>query len=184
MSYKQTKEEVIAERKHEVRAKLNGVRISPRKVQIVLDLVRGQSVEKALAILKYTPKAASPLIEKLIKSAVANAEDKNNTNQNWVYVDTDNLYVKTCFVGPGTTMKRFMARARGSGARILKRTSNITVILDEITDEMKEKANRKKSNTKPNKGSAKRNIGDKVKITPVTENTNNTTEEAKSPAGE
>ena len=100
------------------------VRISPRKVKIVLDLIRGKDVEKAAGILKNTPKSASEYLIKLLNSATANAE--NNFN-----MDTDRLYVSECFVGPGPTLKRMMPRGRGSADRILKRTCHITIKLKE-----------------------------------------------------
>jgi len=106
------------------KALLRYCRISPRKVQIVLDLIRNQSLEKAVAILKYSPKSASEPLLKLVNSAAANAE--NNFN-----MDKDALYVSECFVSPGPTLKRIRPRARGSADRVLKRTSNITVVLKE-----------------------------------------------------
>jgi large subunit ribosomal protein L22 len=108
----------------EARATLNNVRISPRKVQIVLDLIRNQPIEKAMAILNLTPKAASPILEKLVKSAAANADNNFGMNK-------DNLYVAECYVTPGPIMKRIMPRAQGRAYRILKRTSHITVVLKE-----------------------------------------------------
>lgn len=108
----------------EAKAYLRHCRISPRKVKIVLDLIRNQSLEKAQAILKYTPKSACEPVLKLVNSAAANAE--NNFN-----MDKKNLYVSQCFVTPGPTMKRGRARSKGSSTRILKRTSHITVVLDE-----------------------------------------------------
>ena len=108
----------------EARAYLRNARISPRKVQIVLDLIRNKPVDVALATLDLTPKAASPILEKLLKSAMANAENNNN-------MDKDSLYVAECFVTPGPIMKRIMPRAQGRAFRILKRTSHITVVLKE-----------------------------------------------------
>ena len=105
-------------------AKATFVRIAPRKVQIVLDLIRNQPVDKAIAILKYTPKAACEPVGKLLKSAIANAENNND-------MDVSKLYVAECNVGPGPILKRGMARARGGYARILKRTSHITVVVKE-----------------------------------------------------
>ena len=102
-------------------AYLYDVRIAPRKVQIVLDLIRGKDVEMAAAILKNTPKRAAALLEKLLKSAVANAENNQN-------LDTSKLYVSKCFVSTGSHMlKRIMPRGKGSANRILKRTSHITL---------------------------------------------------------
>ena len=108
----------------EARAKLSYARIAPRKVTIVLDLIRNQPLDKALAILQYTPKAASELLYKLVKSAAANAENNHN-------MDKNSLYVAECFVTPGPTLKRVMPRAQGRAFRILKRTSHITVVLKE-----------------------------------------------------
>ena len=109
----------------EARAKLSYIRIAPRKVTIVLDLIRNQPLDKALAILQYTPKAASELLYKLVKSAAANAE--NNFN-----MDKNQLYVAECYVTPGPTLKRVRPRAQGRAYRILKRTSHITVVLKEL----------------------------------------------------
>ena len=108
----------------EARAYLRNARISPRKVQIVLDLIRNKPVDIALATLDLTPKAASPIVAKLVKSAAANAENNFSMNK-------DDLYVAECFVTPGPIMKRIMPRAQGRAYRILKRTSHITVVLKE-----------------------------------------------------
>jgi len=108
----------------ESRAYLKYARISPRKVQIVLDLIRGKDAGTAMAILKNTPKAASEYLVKLLKSAVANAEHNFN-------MDVSKLYVSECFVCPGPTLKRMIPRAKGSGDRILKRTSHMTIVLKE-----------------------------------------------------
>lgn len=101
------------------------VRISPRKVKIVLDLIRGKSADEALAILMYTPKAAAPVVEKVVASAVANAE--NNLG-----MSRDSLYVAETFANEGPTLKRYWARSHGRADQILKRTSHITVILDQV----------------------------------------------------
>jgi len=108
----------------EAKACLTNVRISPRKVSIVLDLIRGKDTEHAMAILKYTPKAACEPLQKLLKSAMANAENNHN-------MDKNNLYVAACNVGPGPIMKRIRPRAQGRAFRVLKRTSNITLVLKE-----------------------------------------------------
>ena len=108
----------------EARAHLRYARIAPRKVSVVLDLIRNQDLDKALAILQYTPKAASELLLKLVKSAAANAENNHN-------MDKNNLYVAECFVTPGPTLKRMRPRAQGRAFRVLKRTSHITVVLKE-----------------------------------------------------
>lgn len=107
----------------EARAILKYARISPRKVNIVLDLIRNQDAEKAMAILKFTPKSACEYLEKLLKSAMANAEVKN--------MDTKNLYVAECFVCPGPTLKRIRPKDHGRAHRILKRTSHMTIVLKE-----------------------------------------------------
>ena len=103
------------------------IRISPDKVRIVLDIIRGQKYTDALAILKATPKAASEPLVKLLNSAAANAENNLGMNKN-------DLYVAECYANAGPILKRMRARAKGSGARINKRTSHITIILDEVAD--------------------------------------------------
>ena len=100
------------------------IRISSRKVKIVIDLIRGKSVEDAEAILMYTPKAASEPTLKVLRSAIANAV--NNLD-----MDKETLYVAECFVTAGPIMKRIMPRAQGRAYRILKRTSHITIVLKE-----------------------------------------------------
>ncbi len=107
----------------EAKATATFVRIAPRKVQIVLDLIRGVDVEKAMAILKHTPKAACEVLEKVLKSAIANAEVKN--------MDTSKLYVAECYVNQGPTLKRIRPRAQGRAYVIRKRTSHITIVLKE-----------------------------------------------------
>ena len=108
----------------EAKAVLKYTRISPRKVEIVLDLIRNKPVDLAMAILKHTPKAACEDLEKLLKSAVANAE--NNFN-----MDKNNLYVSECFVCLGPMLKRIRPRAQGRAYRILKRTSHVTLVVKE-----------------------------------------------------
>ena len=108
----------------EAKAYLRYARISPRKVEIVLDLIRNKPVNIAMAILKNTPKAAGEPVAKLLKSAVANAE--NNMN-----MDPARLYVSQCFVSPGPTLKRIRPRAQGRAFRILKRSSHVTMVLKE-----------------------------------------------------
>ena len=105
------------------RAVAKYVRVSPRKVQIVIDLIRGKKVDDALAILMYTPKAAAPVVLKLLNSAIANAENNLQLNR-------EDLYVAEVFANPGPTLKRYVARSRGSASPMLKRTSHITVVLD------------------------------------------------------
>ncbi len=108
----------------ESRAQAKMVRISSRKVKLVIDLIRGKDVGEAFAILRLTPRAASPVVEKILKSAVANAEHNYN-------MDVENLYVKEVFVGEGPTLKRFRPRAQGRATQILKRTSHTTVVVAE-----------------------------------------------------
>lgn len=108
----------------EAKAVLKYTRISPRKVEIVLDLIRNKPVDLAMAILKHTPKAACEDLEKLLKSAIANAE--NNFN-----MDRNNLYVSECDVCPGPMLKRIRPRAQGRAYRILKRTSHVTLVVKE-----------------------------------------------------
>ncbi len=101
------------------------IRISARKVKIVIDLIRGKSVKEASAILLYTPKAASEPVMKLLNSAVANAENNLDMNR-------DDLYVAEVYANQGPTLKRFRARARGSASSIRKRTSHISIVLDQV----------------------------------------------------
>ena len=108
----------------ETNARARFVRISPRKARLVVDLVRGKKVDDALNILNFTQKRAAKMVHKLVKSAVANVEARGD-------VDVDGLYIKRIFVDPGPTLKRFMPRAMGRATPILKRTSHITVVLDE-----------------------------------------------------
>lgn len=108
----------------EARATLRYARISPRKVGLVMDLIRNKPLDEALAILQYTPKAACEPLLKLVNSAAANAE--NNFN-----MDRSSLYVAECYVCPGPTLKRIMPRDHGRAYRILKRTSHMTVVLKE-----------------------------------------------------
>ena len=108
----------------EARAHLKYARISPRKVKIVLDLIRGKDAALAMAILQNKPRAASELLIKLLGSAIANAENNN-------HMDASKLYISECFVCPGPTMKRIMPRAKGSADRILKRTSHVTMVVKE-----------------------------------------------------
>ena len=108
----------------EARATLKFARISARKVKIVADLVRGKDVDEALAIVKFTPKASSEVIEKLLKSAIANAENNHGMSSN-------NLYVAEIYANQGPTMKRIRPAAKGSAVRIRKRTSHITIVLRE-----------------------------------------------------
>ena len=114
----------IAENKDKrPRAVAKHVRISPYKVRIVLDIIRGKNYAQAVAILENTPKSASEPIKKVLMSAAANAE--NNLG-----MSKDNLFVAACYADQGPTLKRVMPRAQGRAFRILKRTSHITVVLD------------------------------------------------------
>ena len=108
----------------EAKAYLKYARISPRKVKIVLDLIRGKDAGVAMAILKNTNKSASEYLIKLLGSAIANAEHN-------FHMDPAKLYVSECFVCPGPTLKRIMPRAKGSADRILKRTSHVTIAVKE-----------------------------------------------------
>lgn len=115
---------VIGIGKDEGRAVLNYARISSRKVKIVLDLIKNKGIDEAYGILKHTPKAASEILLKLIKSAEANASNNNG-------LDRESLFVAEAFANQGPTLKRIMPRAQGRAARIHKRTSHITVVLKE-----------------------------------------------------
>lgn len=106
------------------KAKLSYARISSRKVKVVIDLIRNKSVGEALAILKFTPKAAAEPVEKLLKSAIANAENNHEMN-------VDKLYVAEINATQGPTLKRIRPRAQGRAFRIRKRTSHITIVLKE-----------------------------------------------------
>jgi len=108
----------------EAKAYLRNLRISPRKVQIVLDLIRNKPADLAMAILENTPKSGSEPVAKLLKSAMANAE--NNFN-----MDKNQLYVAECFACPGPIMKRIRPRAQGRAFRVVKRSSHITMVLRE-----------------------------------------------------
>ena len=108
----------------EATATLSYSRISARKVKIVADLIRGKKVDEALAIIKFTPKAASEELEKLLKSAIANAENNHGMNRG-------NLVVSEIYANQGPTLKRIRPAAKGSAVRIRKRTSHITIVLKE-----------------------------------------------------
>ncbi|EPD88533.1 50S ribosomal protein L22 [Paenibacillus chitinolyticus] len=100
------------------------VRIAPRKVQLVIDLIRGKQVGDAVAILRHTPKSASPIVEKVLNSAIANAEHNYS-------MDPNKLVISEVYVNHGPIMKRFRPRAMGRASRINKRTSHITVVVSE-----------------------------------------------------
>ena len=105
-------------------ATLKYARISSRKVKIVADLIRGKDADEALAIVKFTPKASSVIIEKLLKSAIANAENNHGMKH-------DKLYVAEIYANQGPTLRRIRPAAKGSAVRIRKRTSHITIVLKE-----------------------------------------------------
>ena len=108
----------------EAKAKLRNTRIGPQKARLIADLVRGQNAELAINNLRFMPKKAARIIRKLLESAVANASQNEA-------IDIDTLYVKTIYVDGGTMLKRIRPRAMGRATKILKRSSHITVVLDE-----------------------------------------------------
>ena len=108
----------------EAKAVAKYVRMSPIKLQPVCDLVRGKDVKEALGILKFTPNHAARDVEKVVKSAIANATHNSQMNE-------DKLYIKECFANEGVTVKRWMPRAKGRATPIMKRTSHITVVVAE-----------------------------------------------------
>ena len=108
----------------EAKAILRYARISIRKVKIVADLIRGKKVDEALAIVKFTPKASSEILEKLLKSAIANAENNHGMNRG-------NLIVSEIYANQGPTLKRIRPAAKGSAVRIRKRTCHITIVVKE-----------------------------------------------------
>ncbi len=110
--------------KDQGKAVLRYARISASKVKIVLDLIKGKNIDEAYGILRYTPKAASDILYKLLKSAESNATNNNG-------LDRDDLYVAEAFAGQGPTLKRIMPRAQGRANRIRKRTSHITLVVKE-----------------------------------------------------
>ena len=110
----------------EAKAILKYARISSRKVKIVADLIRGKNVQEALSILKFAPKASSEILEKLLNSAIANAENNH-------FMSRDNLYVAEIYANQGPTLKRIRPAAKGSAVRIRKRTSHITIVLREMS---------------------------------------------------
>jgi large subunit ribosomal protein L22 len=108
----------------QARAELKYIRISPRKVKIVLDLIRNKRVNDAMAILKHTSKSASEPLQKLLKSAMANAENNHE-------MDLSACYISEVFCGPGVTLKRIRPKDHGRAHRIFKRTSHVTLVLKE-----------------------------------------------------
>ena len=109
----------------ESKAKAKFIRISPRKIRLVMDEIRGKKVGEALNMLSFSPQKGAFLLKKLIDSAVANAESNSN-------IDVDNLFIKRLFADEGPTLKRFRPRAMGRATKIRKRSSHLTVILDEL----------------------------------------------------
>jgi large subunit ribosomal protein L22 len=109
----------------ETRAVAKYVRISPRKARLIMDEIRGKKVEEALRLLSFSPNKGAFLIRKVISSAVANAEASSE-------IDVDNLFIKRLYADEGPSLKRFRARAMGRATRIRKRTSHLTVVLDEM----------------------------------------------------
>ena len=114
----------MEQERNTAQATLKYARISPRKVKIVADLIRGKDVAEALAIVKFTPKASSDIIEKLLKSAIANAENNHDMKH-------ENLYISEIYANQGPTLKRIRPAAKGSAVRIRKRTSHITIVVRE-----------------------------------------------------
>ena len=108
----------------EAKAVAKYIRIAPRKIRVVMDLIRGKNIGEAFAILKYTPKVGADVIEKVLKSAVANAEHNNDMN-------VDNLFISAAYVDQGPTLKRIHPRSRGQAFKILKRSSHVTVVVKE-----------------------------------------------------
>ena len=120
----QIKRERNAQKDTRPSAKLSYARVSVQKACFVLDAIRGKDVETALGIVTYSPRYASSLVKKLLESAIANAENNNNLSR-------ENLYVEECYANKGPTMKRIRPRAQGRAYRIEKRTSHITIVLNE-----------------------------------------------------
>ena len=117
----------MAEQISSAKAEARTVRIAPRKARLVVDLIRGKSVAEALAILEFTPRAASPIVEKVLRSAIANAEHNYD-------LESANLYVSEAYVNEGATLKRFRHRAKGMASPINKRTSHVVVVVSEKND--------------------------------------------------
>ena len=120
----QIKRERNAQKDTRPSAKLSYARVPVQKACFVLDAIRGKSVQEAIGILTYNPRYASTVIEKLLKSAIANAENNNN-------MKAENLYIEECYANKGPTMKRVQPRAQGRAYRIEKRMSHITIVLNE-----------------------------------------------------
>ena len=112
-----------------MKAILRNARVSPQKARLVANLVRGMDLDQALETLAFTRKKSAGMLKKLLESAVANAENAGETTGD--RIDVDNLYIKTIYVDGGPTLRRWRPRAMGRATRVLKRTSHITVELDE-----------------------------------------------------
>lgn len=113
----------------EARALARNISMSPRKMRLVVDLIRGRNVNEAYAILKFSKKAATRPIEKTLRSAVANAQQRADDSGS--FLDVDELVVREAFVNEGRTMKRFRARAMGRASPIMKRTSHVTIVVNQ-----------------------------------------------------
>jgi len=122
------KPNIRREKDNEAKVILKNLRISPQKLNLVLEMIRKQKADVAISKLQFSKKRISKDVEKALKSVISNAENNHS-------LDIDKLYVKEAFVGKGIVMKRFHARARGRGARILKPFSHLTIILSEETEE-------------------------------------------------
>ena len=122
------KQNIRREKDNEAKVVLKNLRISPQKLNLVLEMIRKQKADVAISKLQFSKKRISKDVEKALKSVISNAENNHS-------LDIDKLYVKEAFVGKGIVMKRFHARARGRGARILKPFSHLTIILSEETEE-------------------------------------------------
>ena len=122
------KSNIRREKDNEAKVVLKNLRISPQKLNLVLGMIRNQKADIAVSKLQFSKKRISKDVEKALKSVISNAENNHS-------LDIDKLYVKEAYVGKGIVMKRFHARARGRGARILKPFSNLTIILSEETEE-------------------------------------------------
>src|SRR3954468_16135036 len=123
---KQTRARVLAD--HQAMAIARNIRVSPRKLNLVAQQIRGKRVDRALNELSFSPKRIAKDVRKVLQSAIANAENNHD-------LDVDDLVVKEAFVGKALVLKRFHARARGRGARILKPFSNLTIVVREVAAE-------------------------------------------------
>ena len=133
---KETAERYKEIRKQTAIAKLNDVPTSPRKMRLVADIIRGVEVNRALDILKYTKKEASLRLEKLLRSAIANWESKNETERK--ELENGNVVVKEIMVGQGRSLKRIRTAPQGRAARIRKRSNHVTIVLDKKSQTVKE----------------------------------------------